>query len=61
MRSVIEKMKGEEVDPGTGRGYYNYLGMDAVSLFKNRYRSFLELLNLVQNSRTLSFQGGIQK
>ena len=60
-RSVIEKMKGEEVDPGTGRGYYNYLGMDAVSLFKNRYRSFLELLNLVQNSRTLSFQGGIQK
>ena len=54
-------MKGEEVDPGTGRGYYTYLGMDAVSLFKNRYRSFLELLNLVQNSRTLSFQGGIQK
>jgi hypothetical protein len=59
--SVIEKMKGEQVDPRTGRGYYSHLGMNAVSLFKNRYRSFLELLNLVRNSRTLSFQGGTQK
>jgi 3-hydroxybutyryl-CoA dehydrogenase len=61
MRSVIEKMKNGEVGPRTGRGYFDYSGVDVASLFRNRYRSFLELLNLVRNSQTLSFRGGIRK
>ena len=61
MESVIEKMKKGELGPRTGRGYFDYSGIDAASMFRNRYRAFLELLNLVRNSQTLSFQGGIRK
>lgn len=61
MPSIIEKMKKGELGPRTGRGYFDYSGVDAASMFRNRYRAFLELLNLVRHSQTLSFQGGIRK
>jgi len=61
MASVVEKMKKGEIGPRTGRGYFDYSGVDAASMFRSRYEGFLELLNLVRHSQTLSFQGGIRK
>ena len=61
MPSVTEKMKKGEIGPKTGKGYFDYSGIDAASMFRDRYKAFLELLNLVRKSQTLSFQGGIRK
>jgi 3-hydroxybutyryl-CoA dehydrogenase len=60
MKSIVEKMEGGHVGPRSGRGYFDYSGIDATAMFRNRYKGFLELLNLVRNSRSLSFQGGIR-
>lgn len=61
MPSVTEKMTKGEIGPKTGKGYFDYSGIDAASMFRDRYKAFLELLNLVRKSQTLSFQGGIRK
>lgn len=61
MPSVIEKMRKGEIGPKTGKGYFDYSGIDTASMFRDRYTAFLELLNLVRKSQALSFQGGIRK
>jgi 3-hydroxybutyryl-CoA dehydrogenase len=61
MPSVTEKMKKGEIGPKTGKGYFDYSGIDAPSMFRDRYKAFLELLNLVRKSQTLNFQGGIRQ
>jgi 3-hydroxybutyryl-CoA dehydrogenase len=61
MPSVTEKMEKGEIGPKTGKGYFDYSGIDTASMFRDRYKAFLELLNLVRKSQTLSFQGGIRK
>jgi 3-hydroxybutyryl-CoA dehydrogenase len=60
MRSVVEKMEKGEVGPRAGRGFFDYSKVDTEAVFRNRYKGFLELLNLVRKSDTLSFQGGIR-
>ncbi len=60
MSSVTEKMKKGEIGPKTDKGYFDYSGIDTASMFRDRYKAFLELLNLVRKSQTLSFQGGIR-
>jgi len=60
MPSVIEKMEKGEIGPKTGKGYFDYSGIDSASMFRDRYKAFLELLNLVRKSQTMSFQGGIR-
>ncbi len=59
-QSIIEKMKKGEIGPKTGMGFFNYSGVNVESMFRRRYRGFLELLNLVRESDALRFQGGIQ-
>jgi 3-hydroxybutyryl-CoA dehydrogenase len=61
MPSVTEKMEKGDIGPKTGKGYFDYSEVDTASMFRDRYRAFLELLNLVRSSETLSFQGGIRK
>ncbi len=61
MPSVTEKMNKGEIGPKTGKGYFDYSEIDAASMFTDRYKAFIELLNLVRKSQTLSFQGGIRK
>ena len=61
MPSVTEKMNKGEIGPKTGKGYFDYSEIDAASMFTDRYKAFIELLNLVRKSETLSFQGGIRK
>jgi 3-hydroxybutyryl-CoA dehydrogenase len=58
--SVNQKMQANEIGPKTGRGFFDYADVDTEAMFKKRYRGFLELLNLVKRSDTLSFQGGIR-
>jgi len=59
-RSVVEKMEKRELGPRTGKGFFDYSGVKTESMFKNRYKGFLELLNLVRGSQVLNFQGGIR-
>ena len=59
LRSVVRKMEKGEIGPRSGRGYFDYSGINAASIFRKRYTGFLELLNLVRNSKSLSFRGGI--
>jgi len=56
---VMEKMKKNEIGPRTGKGIYDFSETDTRSLFENRYRGFLELLDFIKSSGTLSFEGGI--
>ncbi|MCF8062086.1 MAG: 3-hydroxyacyl-CoA dehydrogenase [Deltaproteobacteria bacterium] len=58
--SVTEKMERGEVGPRSGKGYYDYTGVDTDAMFLDRYRGFVELLNLVRRSRHLDFRGGIR-
>ncbi len=59
-RSIVEKMEKGQIGPKTGRGFFDYSEVDMESMFKNRYRAFFELLNLVRRSPVLNFQGGIR-
>lgn len=59
--SVTEKMTKGDIGPKTGKGYFDYSEIDAASMFRHRYKAFLELLNLVRRSQVLSFQGGIKE
>ena len=56
---VREKMDKAETGPRTGRGFYNYDGIDVRELFNRKYRGFIELLRLYERSDYLDFSGGI--
>ena len=43
----------------TGKGFYDYEGVDARALFDQRYRGFIELLRLYERSEYLNFSGGV--
>ena len=58
--SVNQKMQDNEIGPKTGKGFFDYDDVNTEAMFKNRYRGFLELLNLVKRSNVLNFQGGIR-
>lgn len=60
LSSVTEKMEKGEVGPRSGKGFYDYAGVDTDAMFLKRYRGFMELLNLVRRSNDLDFQGGIR-
>ena len=59
--SVNQKMQDNEIGPKTGKGFFNYSDVNTEDMFEDRYRGFLELLNLVKRSNVLSFQGGIRE
>ncbi len=59
--SVIDKMEKGEIGPKTGKGFFDYSRVDIESMFENRYKGFLELLNLIRNSQVLNFKGGIEE
>jgi 3-hydroxybutyryl-CoA dehydrogenase len=58
-QSVKDKMAAGEVGPRSGRGYYDFAGVDTAALFRDRYQAFVELLRLYGESSHLSFLGGI--
>jgi len=57
--SVTKKYGAGELGPKTGRGYFDYSGVDTNALFEERYRGFAALLQAFANSPRLSFRGGI--
>jgi 3-hydroxybutyryl-CoA dehydrogenase len=59
LESVDKKMKDGEIGPKTGKGFFDYSKVNVEAMFENRYKGFLELLNLVKGSEVLSFHGGI--
>lgn len=59
LESINQKMVDNEIGPKTGKGFFDYTNVNTESMFRNRYIGFLELLNLVKRSKTLSFRGGI--
>ncbi len=58
---VIEKVDRSEVGPKTGKGFYDYEGIDSRALFNEKYKGFVELLHLYRQSKHLTFSGGIGK
>jgi 3-hydroxybutyryl-CoA dehydrogenase len=58
---VREKMDKEEMGPRTGKGFYDYKGVDTRALFNQKYMGFVELLRLYERSKYLSFAGGITR
>jgi 3-hydroxybutyryl-CoA dehydrogenase len=58
--SVQDKMAAGELGPRTGRGYYDYGGVDTAALFRDRYRAFADLLTHVSASPHMSFFGGVE-
>ncbi len=57
--SIKERMEKGEIGARTGKGLYDYSGIDTRSLFENRYQGFTELLDCIRSSKTLTFKGGI--
>jgi 3-hydroxyacyl-CoA dehydrogenase len=53
-------MEAGELGPKTGKGFFDYSNVNVEAMFKNRYKGFLELFNLVRDSQVLSFHGGIR-
>jgi 3-hydroxybutyryl-CoA dehydrogenase len=60
LESVNKKMKDGEIGPKTGKGFFDYSKVNVEAMFENRYKGFIELLNLVKGSQVLSFHGGIR-
>jgi 3-hydroxybutyryl-CoA dehydrogenase len=58
-RLVREKMDRAEMGPRTGKGFYDYEDVDTRALFNQKYRGFVELLHLYEQSKNLNFSGGI--
>ena len=54
-------MQANQIGPKTGKGFFNYTNVNTDEMFEDRYRGFIELLNLVKRSNVLSFQGGIRE
>jgi len=61
LESVNKKMERGEIGPKAGKGFFDYSKVNVESMFKNRYKGFVELLNLVRDSHVLDFQGGIKE
>jgi 3-hydroxybutyryl-CoA dehydrogenase len=61
VRSVVEKMDAGQIGPKTGIGFFDYRNTDISSLFRDRYRGFIELLNLVKRSKVLNFSGDMRQ
>jgi len=59
--SVRKKVEAGEIGPKTGKGFFDYSKVNVESMFQDRYKGFLELLNLVRRSKVLSFEGGISE
>jgi hypothetical protein len=53
-------MKKGEIGPRSGKGFFDYSTVNIDAMFKNRYKGFVELLNLVTRSEVLNFRGGIR-
>jgi 3-hydroxybutyryl-CoA dehydrogenase len=60
LRTIVEKMEKGEIGPRSGKGFFDYSGIDLDKMFKNRYRGFIELLRLIRHSSVLDFHGGIR-
>ncbi|MEW5919397.1 MAG: 3-hydroxyacyl-CoA dehydrogenase NAD-binding domain-containing protein [Bacillota bacterium] len=45
-QSVKEKMNKNEIGPKTGKGYYNYEGVDMEAVLEEKYRAFFKILDL---------------
>jgi 3-hydroxybutyryl-CoA dehydrogenase len=58
--SIVEKMEKGEIGPRSGKGFFDYSKVNIDAMFKNRYKGFVELLNLVTRSEVLNFRGGIR-
>ena len=58
--SIKKKMEAGEIGPKTGKGFFDYSKVNVESMFEDRYKGFLELLNLVRHSKVLRFEGGIR-
>ena len=58
---VSQKMRDNELGPKTGKGFFDYRGVDSTAMFRQRYQAFVELLDLYKKSSVLSFTGGIDK
>ena len=58
---VSEKMRLNEVGPKTGKGIFDYSNVDTSTMFQEKYRGFVELLNLYQQSPVLRFGGGVEE
>ena len=58
---VSEKMRLNEVGPKTGKGIFDYSNLDTSAMFQEKYRGFVEVLNLYQKSHVLRFGGGVGK
>jgi len=58
---VAEKMRLNEVGPRTGKGIFDYSKVDTSAMFQEKYRGFIELLNLYSKSSVLRFAGGIKE
>jgi 3-hydroxybutyryl-CoA dehydrogenase len=56
---VAQKMRDGEVGPRSGKGFFDYSGVDTAAMFQQRYAGFVELLNLYKKSSALSFTGGV--
>lgn len=57
---VAEKMAAGRTGPRTGQGIFNYSGVEVEEMFKKRYRGMAALLEAIQNSPDLSFEGGLR-
>lgn len=57
---VKEKMERNELSTRTGKGIYEYSGTDTRSLFENRYKGLVELLDFIKYSKTLALEGGVK-
>ncbi|HAP32425.1 MAG TPA: 3-hydroxyacyl-CoA dehydrogenase [Firmicutes bacterium] len=49
--STKEKMDKNEIGPKTGKGYYNYEGVDMDVLLEEKYRAFFKMLDLVNKEK----------
>lgn len=58
---VSEKMRLNEMGPRTGKGIFDYSNIDTSTMFQEKYRGFVELLNLYKKSAVLRFAGGIKE
>jgi 3-hydroxybutyryl-CoA dehydrogenase len=58
---VSEKMRLNEVGPKTGKGIFDYTNVNTSAMFQEKYRGFVELLNLYKKSSVLRFEGGIEE
>lgn len=52
-RLVEEKMRKGEIGPRSGKGIFDYQGVDVRALFEERYRALVKLLRFMKKNRWL--------